>query len=101
MPDNPIGADPAAQPAMTAASWRSAPSSLRAADVVRVLGCKTRPDANGNYQCSCPGPLHRNGDRTPSLSVKDGHRGKLLLYCFSGCEYGSIVTALAARGLQR
>jgi hypothetical protein len=88
--------------AMTAAaSSRSAASSLRAADVALALGCKTRPDANGNYQCSCPSPLHRNGDKRPSLSVRDGHHGKLLLYCFSGCEYGSIVTALEARGLRR
>jgi hypothetical protein len=73
---------------------------LFAVDVALALGCKRPPDAARNYLCRCPGPLHRNGDRTPSLSVKDGRSG-LLLHCFAGCAYDEIVTALEARGLRR
>jgi hypothetical protein len=73
--------------------------AICAADVARALGCKTRPDAGGNYQCRCPGPLHRNGDRTPSLSVRDGRNGWPVLYCFAGCGYRDIAATLEARGL--
>jgi hypothetical protein len=82
----------------TVASSRSAASSLRAANVARALGCTAEPDANGNYQCSCPGPLHRNGDKRPSLSVKDGYN-RVLLHCFSGCSFDQIVNALERRGI--
>ena len=53
---------------------------------------------DGNYMCRCPGPLHKHGDRNPSLSVKDGHT-RLLLYCFVGCSYDEIVAALEHRGI--
>jgi putative DNA primase/helicase len=81
-----------------ATTFKNAP---RAADIALGLGCKARPDARGNYSCRCPGPLHRNGDRTLSLSVKDGRNGRLLLFCFAGCSFDEIVTALEARGLWR
>jgi hypothetical protein len=58
---------------------------------------KGKRTGDGNYMCRCPGPMHRNGDRNPSLSVKDGH-SRLLLYCFAGCEFDEIVAALRARG---
>jgi hypothetical protein len=56
-------------------------------------------NGDGNYMCRCPGPLHHNGDRNPSLSVKDGRNGRPLLYCFAGCEYQEIVAALERCGL--
>ena len=71
-----------------------------AADIARALGCRARPDARGNFMCRCPGPLHRNGDKHPSLSVRDGDHGKVLLFCFSGCDFGQIVEALEARGIR-
>jgi putative DNA primase/helicase len=55
--------------------------------------------SEANYQCRCPGPLHRNGDRTPSLSVKDGVNGKLLLHCVTGCTFTEIAAALERRGI--
>ena len=66
-----------------------------AAEVAATLRGKRQAD--GSYMCSCPGPLHRNGDRNPSLSVKDG-RNRLLLHCFAGCAYDEIVTVLRGRG---
>jgi hypothetical protein len=71
-----------------------------AAEIARALGCRSRPDAGGNYKCRCPGSGHKHGDRTPSLSVKDGHNGQPALFCFAGCSYDEIVLALEARGLQ-
>jgi hypothetical protein len=58
----------------------------------------TAAEADG-YMCRCPGPLHRNGDRNPSLSVKNGYNGRPLFHCFAGCAYDEIVTALRAKGL--
>jgi hypothetical protein len=67
-----------------------------AADVAGVLRGKKQADG---YMCRCPGPLHRNGDRNPSLSVKNGYNGRPLFHCFAGCAYDEIVTALRAKGL--
>jgi hypothetical protein len=64
-----------------------------------ALGGDGRPDASGNFQCRCPGPLHKRGDLKPSLSVKDGRKGQPLLYCFAGCDYHEIVAALTRMGL--
>jgi hypothetical protein len=71
---------------------------MTAQDIAAALG--GRRVGEGNYMCRCPGPLHREGDRHPSLSVKDGPNGRALLYCFAGCAYGEIVTALHGRGLR-
>jgi hypothetical protein len=68
---------------------------VRAAEVARALGGKEV--GGGNYMCRCPGPLHKRGDRHPSLSVKDGRDGRLLLFCFVGCEFEEIFAALPAR----
>jgi hypothetical protein len=43
--------------------------------------------------------MHKNGDAHPSLSVKDGAGGKLLLFCHAGCKYRDIVAALERRGI--
>jgi hypothetical protein len=70
---------------------------LRATDIAEALGGKRA--SGGNFACRCPGPLHKQGDRNPSLSVKDGADGRLLFHCFSGCTYDEIVAALERRGL--
>jgi hypothetical protein len=70
---------------------------ITAQEVATALGGKRADD--GNYRCRCPGPLHRNGDRNPSLSVKDGRSGRLLFHCFAGCGYDEIVGGLRARGV--
>ena len=72
-------------------------SRMTARDIASALGGKRKDD--GNYICHCPCPLHKHGDRNPSLSVKDG-RNHLLLYCFAGGEYDEILKALEARGLR-
>ena len=70
---------------------------VTARDIAFVLNGKRMGD--GNYMCRCPCPLHKRGDRNPSLSVKDG-RNRLLLHCFAGGEYDDIIKALEARGLR-
>ena len=77
---------------------RSRQDRVTARDIAFVLNGKRMGD--GNYMCRCPGPLHVHGDRNPSLSVKDGRNGRPLLYCFAGCSYDEIVTALHDRGLR-
>lgn len=44
-----------------------------------------------------PCPAHN--DKNPSLSIKDGDHGNILLKCWTGCKYGDIVRALKDRGL--
>ena len=43
---------------------------------------------------SCPGPLHKHGDRTPSLSVKETPDGVILMRCWAGCANGEILQAI-------
>jgi hypothetical protein len=42
-------------------------------------------------------PAHE--DRNPSLSLADGHDGRLLVYCHAGCDFLAIMDALRAQGL--
>jgi hypothetical protein len=70
---------------------------MTAREIATALG--GRRTGEGNYMCRCPCPMHKHGDRNPSLSVKDG-RNRLLLYCFAGGEYDDIVKALEARGFR-
>jgi hypothetical protein len=71
---------------------------ITAQEVARALG--GRRIADGNYICRCPCSTHKHGDRNPSLSVKDGDSGRLLLQCFSGDAFDDIVKALRAKGLR-
>jgi len=68
-----------------------------AREIAMALGGKRMSD--GNYMCRCPCPLHKHGDRSPSLSLKDGRDGRVLFYCFAGGSFQEIAAALRARGL--
>ena len=69
---------------------------MTAREIAVAPGGKRMGD--GNYICRCPCPMHKHGDRNPSLSVKDG-RNRLLLHCFAGGAYDEIVAGLKAKGL--
>ena len=56
--------------------------------IVEALGGQWQP--NG-AMCRCPA----HADRTPSLSVRPGHR-RLLFHCFAGCEAAVIIQSLRA-----
>ena len=49
--------------------------------------------AGKSYKALCPA----HGDRSPSLSVKEGDDGRVLLHCFAGCGVGDIVAAMDLR----
>ena len=52
-------------------------------------GCRPRK-STGGHAALCPA----HDDRSPSLSLREGRDGRVLLYCFAGCTYASIVAAL-------
>ena len=56
--------------------------------------CKALGGRSGLTFC----PAHPN-TKTPALSLKDGHDGKLLVHCFAGCAGADVLAALRARGL--
>jgi hypothetical protein len=72
---------------------------LAARGIALALGGDGRPDARGNYAAHCPCPAHKNGDRNSSLSLKDGHDGRVLFYCFAGGSFQEIAATLRPRGL--
>ena len=67
---------------------------LLAAEVGPALG--GRKSGRGWIAC-CPA----HDDRRPSLSIRDGDDGKLLVYCHAGCGQEDVIAALRARGLWR
>jgi len=68
-----------------AAIWEK----LEALDNYREIG-------PGRAKASCPGPTHKHGDRTPSLSIGTKDDGKVVVFCHVGCDYEDIMAALEA-----
>ena len=67
---------------------------LSAFEIATALGGATRT-SGGGWLCRCC--CHK--DRTPSLSLRDGEDGKLLVHCFAGCRAEDILAELRHRGL--
>ena len=44
----------------------------------------------GKYLSRCPS----HDDRSPSLAIKDGDDGRILLHCFAGCETENVLSAI-------
>ena len=42
------------------------------------------------FMASCPA----HDDRSPSLSVKEGNDGRVLLHCFAGCTFYEVIESL-------
>lgn len=56
-----------------------------------VIGClQGVQNAGKGYKALCPA----HPDRTPSLSVKEGDYGRVLLHCFAGCSVEAVVQSL-------
>ena len=49
-----------------------------------------RSGSDGWYQAHCPSHL----DTHPSLGVKEGDDGELVVHCFSGCSNKEIIDAI-------
>lgn len=65
---------------------------MRAEFLTRELGGRWQ---NGHGTARCPA----HDDKSPSLAIKDGDSGRLLLFCHAGCAFGAIVAALSDRGI--
>jgi putative DNA primase/helicase len=65
-----------------------------AADLAAVLNA--RPTGRG-WVARCPA----HDDRTPSLSIRETHEGRVLLKCFAGCSWADLRDALDPRRLWR
>ena len=49
-----------------------------------------RETSHGKYVSRCPA----HDDRSPSLSIKDGDDGRVLIHCFAGCETEDVLSAV-------
>ncbi len=68
---------------------------MRNAEVItRALGGRW----NGRSGIACC-PAHE--DRSPSLSIAQGHTGQLLLTCHAGCRFEDVLNALKSQGIVR
>lgn len=52
--------------------------------------CKVRKVKDRQWTACCPS----HDDRTPSLSIKEGDDGRVLVHCWSGCATLDIVAAV-------
>lgn len=48
---------------------------------------------SGGYLALCPA----HDDHTASLSIAEGHDGRILLHCWAGCETADVLRALGLR----
>jgi hypothetical protein len=57
--------------------------------------------AFGALKCGSSWTAHclAHDDRNPSLSIREGYDGKVLVHCFAGCEQKAVLNALLARSL--
>lgn len=60
-----------------------------------LISCLESVRARGPNKWSAKCPSH--ADRSPSLSVKEGDDGRVLLHCFAGCTVDEITGALGLR----
>jgi 5S rRNA maturation endonuclease (ribonuclease M5) len=56
-------------------------------------GRKYKHDKPNHVQASCPGPIHKNGDRNPSLSIT-AIESQVLMHCQSGDPIEVVLDAL-------
>ena len=49
------------------------------------------------WMAHCPGPWHKRGDRSESLSIAAGDDGRTLIHCFCGCSTEAILQAVGLR----
>lgn len=64
-----------------------------------ALGGAVRSSGGWVARCPCPGHGRGRGDRTPSLSIRDGDDNRLLVHCHAGCGQDDVIDALRDRGL--
>lgn len=65
---------------------------ITAEDIARALRGRR---SGSEWMCPCPA----HDDPTPSLAVRDGHDGRVLVHCHGPCEQEDVIDALKAVGL--
>ena len=75
------------------AAERETPLTMDARQLTAALGGTWRGGNYGSARC----PSH--DDRHPSLSIRDGDDGKVLVFCNAGCSQDAVVAALKNQGL--
>ncbi|HLB19382.1 MAG TPA: hypothetical protein VK613_09645, partial [Gaiellaceae bacterium] len=65
------------------------PAVGRLLDALEAAECRPRP-AGGGWLSLCPA----HDDRSPSLSVREGHDARALVHCFAGCAPAAVAGAL-------
>ena len=65
---------------------------MRAKAIATTLGGLR---VGGGWMARCPA----HDDKTPSLSIRQGRDGKVLVRCHAGCEQAAVIAALRSRGL--
>jgi len=61
---------------------------MKATEMAQCLGA--RRTGTGKWQARCPA----HSDRSPSLSIREGADGRILLHCFAGCTVPEILAVL-------
>ena len=51
---------------------------------------RVKETGHGKYIARCPA----HEDRSPSLAIKEGDDGRVLLHCFAGCETQDVLSAI-------
>lgn len=51
---------------------------------------KVRQTGPGRWLACCPA----HADKTPSLSVREGDKGAILIYCFAGCSPAAVLESM-------
>ena len=64
---------------------------MRAKAIATTLGGLR---VGGGWMARCPA----HDDKTPSLSIRQGRDGKVLVRCHAGCEQAAVIAALRSRG---
>ena len=54
---------------------------------------KVRKNGTDQWMACCPG----HTDKSPSMAIKAGDDGRIILHCFAGCSTESIVSALGLK----
>jgi putative DNA primase/helicase len=65
---------------------------MNAETTVRALGGRK---VGGGWMARCPA----HGDHKPSLSIRAGNDGRVLVRCHAGCDQEQVIAALRSRGL--
>jgi putative DNA primase/helicase len=65
---------------------------MKAETIAKALGGRK---AGGIWMAPCPA----HDDHTPSLSIRDAEKNKVLVRCHAGCDQERVIAALRGRGL--